>query len=133
MQLATISNSGNYLLALSDILEEAFIAKKIVYVGGCFIPPIMLLIIVKMCNISIRKWIEDVLVLFSFVVYGMVLTIGYNGIYYVNTRLNKYGNATVIVSEYGFGHTLFYILLYGYLLIGIIVLIYSLKKKNDGH
>lgn len=129
--LAAISNSGNYLMALSDILEEALIAKKMVYVGGCFIPPVMLLIITKMCNISIRKWIENILVLFSFVVYGMVLTIGYSGIYYVNARLNKYRNATVIVPEYGFGHALFYILLYGYLLIGIIVLIYSLKKKNE--
>lgn len=128
--LIAVSNAGNYLIALVDTLEEAFIAKKIVYLGGCFIPPFMLFIILKMCHIGIRKWLENVLVLFSFVVYGMVLTIGYNGMYYKSATLGKDGNATVIIPEYGFGHALFYILLYGYLLIGIIILVYSLQKKN---
>lgn len=128
--LITVSNAGNYLIVLADSLEEAFIAKKIVYLGGCFIPPLMLSIIIKMCHISIRKWLENALVLFSFVVYGMVLTIGYNGMYYRSATLGKDGNATVIIPEYGFGHAFFYILLYGYLLIGIIILVYSLQKKN---
>ena len=45
--LITVSNGGNYLIALADTLEEAFIAKKIIYVGGCFIPPLILFIILN--------------------------------------------------------------------------------------
>ena len=128
--LITVNNAGSYLIALADTLEEAFIAKKIIYVGGCFIPPLILFIILKMCHINIRKWLENALVLFSFIMYAMVLTIGYNGVFYKSATLGKDGNATVILPEYGFGHALFYILLYGYLLVGIVILLYSLQKKN---
>lgn len=130
LTLVTISNAGNLIMALSDTLGEAYIAKKIYYLGGCFIPPIILLVIFKMCNIALGKWMENLLILYSFVVYGMVLTIGYSDIYYVGAELVKDGNATAILPEYGFGHTFFYVLLYGYLLVGIAVLVYSLKKKN---
>ena len=131
LALVTISNAGNYMIALADTLDEAIIAKKLVYVGGCFIPPMMLLIVVRMCNISMKKWIRSLMALYSFMVFGFVLTIGYNGMYYRNIRLGKAGNITVIIPEYGFAHNLFYILLYGYLLVGIIILIYSLQKKNE--
>ena len=54
LAIITVSNTGNFLLATANSIEEAIIAKKIYYVGGCFMPPIMLLLIVKMCNISVR-------------------------------------------------------------------------------
>ncbi len=130
LALMTISNAGNLIMAMADNLGEAYLAKKIYYVGGCFIPPIILIVIFKMCNINIRKWIENVLILYSFLVFGMVLTIGYSDMYYVNVELTKDGDATAILPEYGFGHSFFYVLLYGYLLIGVAVLIYSLWKKN---
>ena len=131
LTILTISNAGIWCMAMSDTLNEAIIAKKIYYVGGCFSPPIILIVIFKMCNINIKKWIENVLVLFSFIVYGMVLTIGYNDMYYTSVRLAKEGDATVIIPEYGFCHNFFYVLLYGYLLIGIVVLLYSLKNQNQ--
>lgn len=130
LAIITISNAGNLVMAMSDTLNEAIIAKKIYYVGGCFIPPIILMIIFKMCNINIQKWLENLLILYSFVVYGMVLSIGYSDMYYTSVVLTKDGDATAILPEYSFGHNFFYILLYGYLLIGIAVLMYSLKNKN---
>ena len=130
LAIITISNAGNLVMAIAGTLAEAYIAKKIHYLGACFIPPIMLIMVFKMCNISIRKGLENLLILYSFVVYGMVLSIGYNQMYYKSVKLTKVGDATAIIPEYGFGHSFFYILLYGYLLIGIAVLIYSLNKKN---
>ena len=128
--IMTLSNAGNVLLATTDLLEVAIVAKKIYYLGGCFIPPLILIVIFKMCNIRLKKWITNILVLYSFAVYGMVLTIGYHDMYYVSATLTKDGDATVIVPEYGFGHNFFYILLYGYLLIGVVVLLYSFKNQN---
>ena len=128
--LMAISNAGAYLMAISETLREAYLGKKIYYMGACFSLPIMLTIIFKMCNINIKKWVENVLFLYSFVVYGFVLTIGYNKMYYVEASLTKVGDATVFVAKYGFFHNLFYLLLFGYLLVGIIVLLYSLKNKN---
>ncbi len=128
--IMTLSNAGNVLLATTDLLEVAIVAKKIYYLGGCFMPPLILIVIFKMCNIRLKKWITNILVLYSFAVYGMVLTIGYHDMYYVAATLTKDGDATVIVPEYGFGHNFFYILLYGYLLIGVVVLLYSFKNQN---
>lgn len=62
LTLVTISNAGNLIMALSDTLGEAYIAKKIYYLGGCFIPPIILLVIFKMCNIALGKWMENLLI-----------------------------------------------------------------------
>ncbi len=131
LALITISNAGNYLMAIADTLNEAILAKKIYYVGGCFIPPIMLMVIFKMCNINIKKWLENAMMLYSFGVYGAVLTVGYSEMYYTDTTLIKVGDATALEPEYGFFHNFFYVLLYGYLLIGIVVLLYSLKNKNQ--
>ncbi|MBE5881418.1 MAG: HD domain-containing protein [Lachnospiraceae bacterium] len=129
--IITVSNAGNFFLATADSIGEALIAKKIYYIGGCFMPPIMLLLIFKMCNISIKKWMENVLLFFSFAVYIMVFSIGYSDIYYKDADLIQVDGATVMVPEYGAGHMFFYVLLYGYLLLGICVLIYGLKNKNQ--
>ena len=131
LMIAALSNVGNYVIAISETLQEAILAQKIQYLGGCFMPPLMLIVIFKMCNLNINKWISNLLFLYSFVVYGLVCTIGYHDLYYTKGRLEKIGNATVIVAEYGFAHVFFYVLLYGYLLIGIGVLFYSLKKKSQ--
>ncbi|MBQ7781911.1 MAG: HD domain-containing protein [Lachnospiraceae bacterium] len=131
LAIMAIGNAGYYLIATADTLSVALIGKKISYVGGCFIPPLMLSVIFKVCNISIKKWIGNVLSLYSFAVYGMVLTIGYNDIYYAGVELVKDGDATALIPQYGFCHNFFYVLLYGYLLIGVVILFYSLKTKNQ--
>lgn len=131
LAIITISNAGNFFLATANSIEEAIIAKKIYYVGGCFMPPIMLILIVRMCNISVRKWIENLFSFYSFVVYTMVFSIGYSKIYYKSVNLIQEDGATVIVPEYGIGHMFFYVLLYGYLLLGMGILVYSLRNKNQ--
>lgn len=129
LALIAISNAGNLALSMSETLGEAFIAKKITYLGGCFMPPIHLIIIFELCNIDMHKWVKNLLLLFSVLIYGMSLSIGYSDIYYQDASLIKIGNATAISPVYGFGHIFFYILLYGHLLIGIFVLFYTLKNK----
>lgn len=131
LALMTVSNAGNLLMAVADTLAEAYVAKKVYYVGGCFIPPIILIVIFKMCNIQLKKWVENVFYFYSFAVYGLVLTIGYSTIYYKSAGLTRDGSYNVFTPEYGICHSFFYVLLYGYLLIGIIVLLYSLKEKNQ--
>lgn len=131
LAIITVSNTGNFFLATANSIEEAVIAKKMFYVGGCFMPPIMLLLIFKLCNISIKKWIENIFLFYSFAVYAMVFSIGYSDIYYKSLSLIQEDGATVMVPEYGIGHMFFYVLLYGYLLLGMGVLAYGLKNKNQ--
>ena len=125
-----LSNWGYLALTISGNLQEAILAKKVTYLGGCFLPLLILFVVCALCNFHIAKWLQMFLFMFSFAIYAMVLTIGYNDFYYTNISLDTIGNATVIVPEYGIGHTFFYVILYGYMVVEIIILVYSFIKKN---
>ena len=112
LAIVTISNAGNLVMAMSKTLGEAYIAKKIHYIGACFIPPIILMVIFKMCKINVKKWMENVVIMYSFIIFSMVLTIGHSDIYYKSAKLTKIGDATALVPEYNIGHAFFYVLLH---------------------
>ncbi len=127
--LMAVSCAGYLTLALSTSLTEAVLSKKIYYVGGCFIPPVLFFAMCTVCNIKVAKWLRNVLFAYSFIVYGMILTIGYNDLYYTNMYLDKFYNVTTLEYEYGIAHTFFNVILYGYMVAELILLIYCLYKK----
>ncbi len=128
--LTTISNMGYMGIAFSKTLEEAILANKICYIGGCFVPPIILLLVFAICNYKVPRWVLNLMFLYNIGVYLMVMTIGYTDLYYDEMHLDKFGNATVLAHTYGIGHSFFYIILYGYIIFQAIVLIYTLVKKK---
>lgn len=130
MLIMALSNCGYLALAYSDQLYEAVLANKIGYIGGCFIPLITLFLICTICNYTIPNWLRYILFGISFGVYFMVLTIGYNDLYYTDISLGKLGNATILEHSYGVGHVFFYVILYGYLILEIALLGYHLIKKS---
>lgn len=128
--LMTIANGGYLVIALSETLSEAVLANKLCYLGGCFLPPLWLLLICTICNYNLKRWIRNLLYGYSFMVYAMVLTIGYNDFYYKEAFLESYKGATVLGHTYGPGHAFFYVILYGYVLIQIFLLAYTLTRKK---
>lgn len=130
MLIMAVSNCGYLALALSTDLNEAVLANKIGYLGGCFTPLITLFLICTVCNYRIPNWIRYILFGYTFLVYFMVLTIGYNNFYYKDLSLGKLGNVTVLVHSYGVGHIFFYVILFGYLVLEIGFLVYYLIKKR---
>jgi len=124
-----ISNIGYLAVALSTNLDEAILANKVGYVGGCFVAPLMLLCICSVCNLKLGKLLQFVVFFASFVVYVMVLFIGYSDFYYKEAFLRTVGGVSALGQEYGPGHVLFYILLYGHIASQIIILIYCMVKK----
>ncbi len=125
-----LANGGYLAIALSTNVQEAILANRVCYLGGCFIPPITLFWVCFICNIKVPRWLKNLLYLYSFIVYGMTLTIGYNDFYYKEVYLDKLGDATVLGRTYGIGHMFFVLLLYGYIGIQIVLVIYSLLKKH---
>ena len=53
IMLMMVSNAGYLAVALSTNMEEAILANKIVYIGGCFIPPAILSLICTLINYKI--------------------------------------------------------------------------------
>ena len=129
--LLTLANGGYLSIAISKTVEEAILANKICYLGGCFMPAITLCLICKMCNFSLSSWKRIVLYGYSFLVYTMVLTIGFNDWYYKETYLEKYKDITVLGHTYGVGHAFFYVIMYGYLGVSVVLLLYSYNKKHS--
>lgn len=127
--LMSVSCGGYLALALSTDLSEAILAKKIYYMGGCFIPPVLFFAMCTVCNFKVADWLRNLLYVYSFLVYGVILTIGHNDIYYINIHLGKFGNATTLEYEYGLAHLFFDIILYGYMVVELIILVYSMHKK----
>lgn len=128
--IMAIANSGYLVIALSETVSEAVMGNRLSYLGGCFVPPVMLSAICIICNYKIKREIQNLLYGFSFVVYIMVWMVGFNDIYYKEMWLEKYRDATILGHTYGVGHVLFYVILYGYMVGQIVVLVYSILRNS---
>ncbi|MBQ2437049.1 MAG: hypothetical protein II265_03045, partial [Clostridia bacterium] len=80
--LMLISCLGYLAGAISSTVSEAILANKIIYVGGCFVPPVLFFLICAVCNLKLKGWIKNSLYAFSLLVYIMVLSTGFSEIYY---------------------------------------------------
>ena len=130
MVLGVLANAGYLSIAISQNVSEAILANKIVYLGGCFIPPFVVFLVFVICNYNLTAWIKYGALAFSFSVYMMVLTIGHNDFYYKDEYLYEFMGTKVLGHSYGIGHTFFYVLLYGFILVLIGLLIYTFVKKR---
>lgn len=130
MILMALANGGYFSISIAESVQEAILANKICYLGGCFVPAVTLFLTCEICNYKVSKWLRAFLYSYSFIVYAMVLSVGFSDIYYVDTFTKKYGNTTVLKHTYGIGHSFFYVILYGYVAIQLMLLIYSVVKKR---
>lgn len=130
MVLSVLSNAGYLLIALSHNVNEAVIAKKITYLGGCFSPVFMIYLIFAICNYRMSRKLKLGIMLPALVVYSMACTIGYNDFYYKDMYLYEFAGAKVLGSTYGPGHTFLYVLLIGYILVQIALIGYSFARKK---
>lgn len=129
--LMVLSSLGYLTSALSTTTSEAVLANKIIYLGGCFVPLVLFFSICAVCNLKIKGWCKNLLYIFSLLVYFMVLSTGFSEIYYKkNFTLTSIYGCSVLGYEYGPGHFTFYIIIYGYIIMGVLTLIYSLHKKH---
>ncbi|MBQ9143275.1 MAG: HD domain-containing protein [Lachnospiraceae bacterium] len=128
--LMAMANGGYLSIALATTVQEAVLANKICYLGGCFMPIVTFFLSCDVCNYQMKPWLKRLLYVYSLGVYMMVLTIGYSDLYYTDVYLEKLGDATVLGHTYGIGHKFFYVILYGYLLIQIFLLVFSWRKKK---
>lgn len=127
----TISNGGYFALALSRNLGEALLANKLTYVGGCFMPMIFFLVICEVCCVAVPRWLNLIAYGGQIIVYASVCTIGYTGLYYQSVSLVVDGYEGYLTDKtYGPMHAFYPITMFAYLFAGIVVLLYSLKRRN---
>ncbi len=126
-----ISNLGFVLRAISNNLGQAIVANDIIYLGSTFLTLFIMMCIFDRCNIELPRWARIAFFLLTMAVYGGAITAGWLPIFYSDLSVIKRDGVTVLLREYGFMHTVFYVMVIVYVILSFWALIYSFAKKKD--
>ncbi|MCQ2098450.1 MAG: HD domain-containing protein [Fibrobacter sp.] len=128
---AFISCVGHLFLALSTNVDEVILANKINYLGSVFTPLMTFDAILLVCNVRFPQWGRSLLLVLSFVVLGLSLTVGYSDIYYKTVEFVTIYGVGNYVATYGPGHDLFNVMLFGYAFSNVALIVYAFAKKKN--
>ncbi|MDO4538018.1 MAG: HD domain-containing protein [Coriobacteriales bacterium] len=126
-----IVNLAYYMISRAQSLEAAIIAIKFSYLDGCFLPLILLLAVLSICDIKLKRWLRCVLMLAAVIAYLSVLTIGSSPLYYESITMDTFAGTTVLHKQYGPAHTVVIAVQFMYYLATMGAIIYSYVKKNQ--
>lgn len=126
-----LTNAGYYTLSISFSMEEALLAYKITYTGCVFLPLVLLLGIIEICNIKIPSFLPFVLVLISTGLLLVIYSIGYLDIYYKSAALVRENNTSYLTKEYGPLHILLLIYLASYIVVMSVIIFNAFRRGNE--
>lgn len=126
-----LADFGHLFLALSTTIEGAVVANKVCYLGSCFLPLFLFLLICNLCSFAIANWVKLLLFAYSSLVFALSCTVGFSDVFYESVRyvvLNGFGS---YMPTYGPAHMLWNMLLYSYAVAYIVVIVVAAKKKRN--
>ena len=126
-----ISNMGFVLRAAADTLEEAIVANDIIYLGGCFLMLFIMMCILDRCDMKLPKAVRVGFFVITIMIYASVLSSNWLPVFYSSVKGEVKNGIFVLIKEYGFMHTMFYVMIGIYSLISIGALVISYKRKNN--
>ncbi len=114
---------GRFMLSTSQNLETAIWANLFLYVGGCYAPLLLAIVLFKVCNMKFPKIATVVMTAYSTIVLLLVMTVGYSDIYYKEVHLVINDGYSYLEKVYGPLHILYPIMmgLYGIFLVVFVV------------
>ncbi len=129
--LLTVNCAGQYMLAVSQTVESAVWANKIMYVGGCYLPFVVFLVVTRLCNIRVNRYFKLFLLGYATLVLAFVVTIGHNELYYVSVELVHGNGFNYLIKEYGPFHVLYPVMMIVYSVMLISFVGYAIKKRKE--
>ncbi len=130
--LVPISEMGYVMMSLSHNIEEAYLAAKIIYIGGCFLQLTVTMSIFNLYGVKLRKMLVTAMFAISLLMYSTVLTIGTSDIFYKSAEFLSTPDGSMIVNkQYGIMHTLYYVMVALFTLPGIILMIINKTNKRN--
>jgi len=124
-------NLGNAMMGLAKVLEEALLAQRIIYIGGCFQIFFIMLNICSLCQIEISKSVKTIALLILSVLYLFVQTIGYYPFFYSRVSFEIIDGHGVLHRTYGPVHAVFVAAVILCFAISVGAIIYSYFKKKQ--
>ena len=131
--LVPVINLAFVLMGQAKIIQEALIALRFTYMGGCFVLLAATFLIFNISGIKIKPIIRASLFLLSSLIYVTTLTIGHYDLFYVGVPDLAISNGAAYITNktYGPMHTVFYILIGLFYAISVGAIIYSIIKKKQ--
>ncbi len=129
--LIPISNMGWWMMSTAENLQEAVMANQITYLGGCFLPLILALNTLNLCEIQFPKIVPLGILGLGLVQYICVLSIGYSPIYYKRVEYAVVDGMPQLIKVYGPAHMLLYVNLGICVLAGVGGLVYAYQQKKQ--
>lgn len=126
-----IGNLGYMTLGFSTNLQEAILAYKLTYLCGCSLSLFLMMLVFDACKVMPNKLIRLGMYAYNFTIIILSMSIGYTDWFYKDCHIERIYDTTVLVKEYGVCHNLFLVMMYGYVAVGIILLLYSLIKRKN--
>lgn len=129
-----ICNLGYVLYYLSGDLEEAVLANKIIYLGGCFLPLLVLFLVIRLCRFRVSRWIKAVLLTVTMIVFAGAMTTGIYPVFYKSVEYRLVDGIVYLDKRYTIFHTFFNVILISYFVAGLVLMVYtSVKRKDVSH
>lgn len=129
--LIPVVNLGYIFMAKASNLDQALVANRIIYLGGCFLPYFITFSIFNLCKIEVKPWIRTILIMLNSSVYVCVLLVGRNKLFYESVVYKYSKGVAYMEKEYGPVHTVFILMLAFYILIGTGTIVYTYFKKKE--
>lgn len=131
--LIPVVNLAFVLLAQSKTVEEAIVALKFTYIGGCFLIVAVMFLIFSICGVQLKAWQRTLIIIVSIAMYSTSLTIGYTPLFYEGVPELAYSNGAAYLTNkhYGPMHTVFYVMVCIYYAMIVAVIVYSFFKKKQ--
>ena len=130
--LVPIINLGYVLLSHAHSLEEALSVNQLSFIGGCFLQLIILLVVLSLCGIRTNRFIKLGFFLLSSFMFAASMTGGRSStLFYTRVAFSDENGVGTLIKEYGPLHTVFYAMVFFYLLLSIAAIAYTFFRKNQ--
>ncbi len=123
-------NLGYFRLAVAETYTEAILANGLCYLCASFLQLGMTAYIFSFCKLKMPKLVSMPLFITNSVIGSIALTTNRNHLLYTESELVVENGLSRLHKVYGPIHTVFYIMIICYMLMGIGVLIYGFTRKD---
>ena len=125
-----LNNGGHLAMSVSQNVEEALLANRLVYVSGSFLPFFLLLIVCQLLKVRVGAKKLLVMTAANLVMMVCAFSPGYADWYYKDITIDRTGGFTSLVKEYGPLHSMYHFFLLCYVIMMIVTVILAFSRKQ---
>lgn len=127
----TCNAMGRFMLAKATTVSMALFATKAMYLGCCYMPIIITIMLARMCNIKASRLLKGTILFYATVIFTLVMTVEHHDLYYKSVKLVKGEGFNYLIKEYGPCHKLYSIMLILFCILLVYYIVVALKNRLE--